>query len=726
MKSGVFYSSFVLSGSLPANEAIARLKLHAPRTRVVVRRQLGYQLLFYAFTVEELLGRLSPTQGELPLVAALALREEDAVPATEPGEKVRGAVSVVLEGEQVVGVIDAAVSVPLPLRGPPRSAPVSAPVPPLPAAAPPPAATAPGHTGATRAPSGEDRADTHAKLSTPFRFDETSDYELAVGEGAPEADEESEPEPERLEAFPFIDAPDKVAPGERFDVTIGLSRTAAAEVLGGKLSIRVPPGAKTIDLSVVVAADGFEAVSGWRRMLPVVIAQPDATLVTIPLRALPLADGQPLLSFLIVHFSSNGEACGMASRKIIVRNPNEAEIPTIGNGRQWLDTPEPSAAITFDPQQTPPDLTMRLAKPDRDDSDGKFVLTFESPHALHLPDPGVFPINLGNDVQTFARLVIEEVAQNAGKATIGLTLRSKGVSISDALPEVFGDVLKQVWDKAQSQKRTPTLLLLSAEAYVPWELALVDPPLDPKRPPFLGAQFAMSRWVLGARNVPLPPPREITVRRMAVVAGDYKSAQNLRPLPEAVAEGELLAQQYHAIPLNATSGELTALLEAQLPDNGEKVGVDAIHFACHGSVDPSNQFTGRIYLDDASLLSCDLFRSATVGKTNGPFLFLNACQVAQAGELLNEYGGFAGSSLRAGFRGFVAPLWNVSDAVARDIAWEFYERAFTAGGRAATPVASILRDIRAKYLAKAGVTPQATYMAYVFYGHPNLVLSRKE
>jgi len=68
MKLGVFHSSFVLSGSLPVNEAIARLKLHAPRTRVVVRRHLSYQLLFYAFTVEELLGRLSPTQGELPLV----------------------------------------------------------------------------------------------------------------------------------------------------------------------------------------------------------------------------------------------------------------------------------------------------------------------------------------------------------------------------------------------------------------------------------------------------------------------------------------------------------------------------------------------------------------------------------------------------------------------------------------------------------------------------------
>jgi hypothetical protein len=724
MNSGVFYSSFVLSGSLPVHEAIARLKLHAPRTRVVVRRQLGFQLLFYAFTVEELLGRLSPTQGELPLVAALALREEDAVPATEPGEKVRGAVSVVLEGEQVVGVIDAT-SVPPPRRTAPPAAPAAPPIPP-PAAARPPATTAPHHRSAPRAASAEDRAETHDKLATQFRFDRTRGYDLAVGDAAVEPEEVSEPEPERLEAFPFIDAPSRVAPREQFDVTIGLSQTAAAEVVGGKLSVPVPAGAKTIDLSVVVAADGFEALDGWHRTLTVQVAQPDAARVAVRLRAPPLLDGQPLLSFLVVHFSSNGEACGMASRKIVVRNPHETEIPTIGNGRQWLDDPATTAAITFDPSQTPPDLTIRLAKPDQDDGSGKFVLTFESPHPLAIPDPGTFGINLGQDVQTFARVVVERVNQNADRETIGLALRGMGSAIADTLPDALGVVLKQVWDKAQSERRIPTLLLLSAEAYVPWELALLDPPPDPTRPPFLGAQFAMSRWVLGARNVPLPPPREITVRRMAVVAGDYKSAQNLRPLPEAMAEGELLAQQYRAIPLKATARELTALLEGELPSNGEKVGVDAIHFACHGAMDPENPFSGRIYLDDASLLSSDLFRSAAVGRTNGPFLFLNACQVAQAGELLNEYGGFAGSSLRAGFRGFVAPLWNVSDVVARDIALEFYERAFTAGGRAATPVASILRDIRAKYLAKAGATPQATYMAYVFYGHPNLVLSRQE
>ena len=40
------------------------------------------------------------------------------------------------------------------------------------------------------------------------------------------------------------------------------------------------------------------------------------------------------------------------------------------------------------------------------------------------------------------------------------------------------------------------VLLQSAEAHVPWELALLDDPPDPSLPRRLGAQFAVGRWLL--------------------------------------------------------------------------------------------------------------------------------------------------------------------------------------------------------------------------------------
>ena len=61
--------------------------------------------------------------------------------------------------------------------------------------------------------------------------------------------------------------------------------------------------------------------------------------------------------------------------------------------------------------------------------------------------------------------------------------------------------------------RPPRVLLLSQEPYVPWELAAVEPALDPHAPAgapvFLAAQADVGRWVFGQRRPALPPPVEV-------------------------------------------------------------------------------------------------------------------------------------------------------------------------------------------------------------------------
>ena len=51
-----------------------------------------------------------------------------------------------------------------------------------------------------------------------------------------------------------------------------------------------------------------------------------------------------------------------------------------------------------------------------------------------------------------------------------------------------------------------------------------------------------------------------------------------------------------------------------------------------------------------------------------PFVFLNACQVGSAGEMLGSYNGIAEAFLQAGATAVVAPLWNVDDTIAQKIA----------------------------------------------------------
>ena len=65
-----------------------------------------------------------------------------------------------------------------------------------------------------------------------------------------------------------------------------------------------------------------------------------------------------------------------------------------------------------------------------------------------------------------------------------------------------------------------------------------------------------------------------------------------------------------------------------------------MHFAGHGEVDPTRPSDAAIYMSNGKPITPLLFRNSTLGKTYAPFLFLNACMVGTAGQMLGDYGGF--------------------------------------------------------------------------------------
>lgn len=208
---------------------------------------------------------------------------------------------------------------------------------------------------------------------------------------------------------------------------------------------------------------------------------------------------------------------------------------------------------------------------------------------------------------------------------------------------------------------------------------------------------------------------------MAVVIGDYASDARLRPLPEAEAEGAELTQQYHALALKATEEDMDRLLRNRLKRDGRAAAPTVVHVAAHGEVNPDNQQYSGIILSGAQRrLDPLVVHGSELTRETRPFVFLNACQVGTAGALLSEYGGMPGAFLSEGCRGFVAPLWNVDDGVAHQLAVRFYRA--TIGRR--VPVAECLRQIRQLFDAPWG-KGTATPLAYVFYGHPSLVLARE-
>jgi hypothetical protein len=535
-----------------------------------------------------------------------------------------------------------------------------------------------------------------------------------------------EPSPQtRFEAHPLLETDkDVLEPGEPFDLVIGLAREAVEGVSGSMVSAAVPADAEHLDFDVQVVADEFEAPAGWYFRLRVSVADPGSARIAVPL----VAPGGTAVrqSLLEVHFSHGGVPAGVAFRRVAVRpagverveeGGGEASAAAHGHAVPWLQ-PTSSPDLLVDPADPPPDLWITISKPDGNEATGRFVWSFQSPHPIELPREPM-PMDLGDDARTFAGRMIRLVAENEGSELLDEALGGLGMQIRDKAPAELGPVLDRLHAHVRDASGRPaTILLQSAEAHVPWELAVLENPPDADRPPFLGAQFAVGRWLLGPRSVRVPPAREVAVRSMAVVVGDYKSSRRLRPLPQAEAEGETLADRYGAHRLAATAPELNLLF-----GGGPDTGVDAIHFACHGEVDPNDAATGKVFLNDDQPLDPVHFLQARVGRTHEPFLFLNACQVGQAGESLGDYAGFAGSCLRNGFRGFVAPLWSVDDGIAHAIALDFYERAFGPDDGAPTPVAEVLRDVRARFPEDVDIPP-STWLAYVFYGNPRLILRR--
>src|SRR5258706_1219479 len=97
---------------------------------------------------------------------------------------------------------------------------------------------------------------------------------------------------------------------------------------------------------------------------------------------------------------------------------------------------------------------------------------------------------------------------------------------------------------------------------------------------------------------------------------------------------------------------------------------------------------------------------------------------AVSGKVLATGGGSRDTCMKGGLGAFMGALWEVDDQLAHDIALDFWKRALPADGSVGEPVGEILRDMRAKYAVKRNNVPVSTYLAYVYYGHPQLRMRR--
>jgi hypothetical protein len=260
----------------------------------------------------------------------------------------------------------------------------------------------------------------------------------------------------------------------------------------------------------------------------------------------------------------------------------------------------------------------------------------------------------------------------------------------------------------------PTVLLLTDEAYIPWELTRFEDPtalFDKDAPPFLGAQTIIGRWI-PRDYIRMPPFAVCNIRKFQVFASPYTNASTRqRELLAAVEEQKKLIAEYPDWNPERYEARRSDLNKVK----ADKTEGKAVHFAVHGLSDPAGN-RQQLILEDARVDSSTLIGAYTCGQTpRFSFVFMNACQVGIPGEVLGEVGGFPGELVRGGTYGVIAPLWDVHDDVAQECAMEFYKAVFKEG----KSVAEALRERRATYTSDS-----TTPVAYVFYGHPSLKLRK--
>jgi hypothetical protein len=523
-------------------------------------------------------------------------------------------------------------------------------------------------------------------------------------------------------AYPLTRAPGAVVAGEHFELTVGLADVAPD---AGSAPIGLPAGLRTFDFVVQVIAPDFAAPEGVRRFLHVDLTLGlDAAEVDFQLVAGPVERRDHRT--LEVEFSYEGVPLGRAWRDI--------EVVPAGTEAAAVRPTASGATTLHDPAVArPPDLTVTVTE---GADDGHLVWLFTTPHDVALPTDYQVQVSLGRDnARSFAQRVLRDVPRREGTALIVDVVRGAARQIAGAMPAEFFTVLESVWHVVQPEGRRPTVLLTSSDAYVPWELASLeadwlDPALlDPAAPPLLGAQVVVGRWLSPLPRTPRggerpvqPPRTEVTVHELVVVVGDYLDSVGMRDLPEARAEGKALLAGHGGVALTATEDQMARLLNDRLERDGEPVRVQAVHFACHGVVDLDNPaYNGIVLNDDRQRLDAMTLSGNLVGRSSEPFAFVNACQLGTCEEGLVGNLGFAGAFINEGFRGFLAPLWAVDDEVARHLAEEFYQRTMEEG----EGVGEVLRSLRCRFdLAAEEPPPASTYLAYTFYGHPELVLTR--
>jgi hypothetical protein len=487
-----------------------------------------------------------------------------------------------------------------------------------------------------------------------------------------------------------IQLPARVQVNRRFAVIVGLTVAASPD------SATVQPVTAPVGQAVRVVlapSPGLELLSARARELRVE-AERDSDPAVFFLRA--TAKGRHDLG---IEFWIQGQL--VASSRHSVEGVDEAVVEIPGRPAGQAIQPGLAAAAY-------PDLVLRVTTTgnrlhyDLHFGDVRFV---SAPGEALRADPETYRYEL---IRRIEALVKEAQRRSGDSGAIERALAREGQNL---YKELFSADLRREYRRFWRQVRT--VQIISDEPWIPWELIK---PYDDEEAElldhdFLGVQFELARWFTPA---PAPSPAIAVTSLAAIVPTDSK----LAAAQEERSDMAGLARMHGVLDRSLAQPTRQAVL-GDLLEGGDAIHL--WHFACHGNFDGAAPADSPLVLENKErLVPRDIVgRAQTRLKRDRPLVVMNACRVGQSGLALTGLGGWAKVLVQdCGVGAYLAPMWEVTDSLARVFAATFYQATLDAPG------ATLAQAVRAARLAVRQQAPHdPTWLAYALYAHPNARLA---
>lgn len=319
-------------------------------------------------------------------------------------------------------------------------------------------------------------------------------------------------------------------------------------------------------------------------------------------------------------------------------------------------------------------------------------------------------VTLESDPRTFLENTLLGLSQMARVSKNKLT-EAQFAAHQEKLRQIGWDLYEQLFTPAlrrayrslrQLRQQQPelSLLILSDEPWIPWEMVLPHEDDLPDED-FLCAQFRMTRWLNG-RGL----PEDFSLHQARVVVPKSN-------LPSVKAEQDFFSQELPKLRPDISYGGAWLDMASQVTDALRAGDVQLFHFACHGDFDYTRPDESALKLQNDSLRPSQIVGPMRTGvATSRPLVFLNACHTAEIAPSLTRLGGWAARFVRAGASAFVGSLWEVNDELAAKFAIRFYTDLL-----AGQTLGDAFHAARAHIRAEDPANP--TWLAYTLYADPN-------